>query len=376
MTDEQQILFGGYGPLPAKTPEFTKPEGRAAWVEILEQALLQLTSSDEGKQLYGDPRKGATLEQAWRTSGIFTGKWPVCLITIEQPVVATGEIEPLIKMTSSQLAGTLAELFETSEKAAFQLLYYDGHMGHSITLLEYDPQASRFLYHDPWPGDSLLCRDYNAAGVDAQRAGERWSITALELEKVIFAAFVYRPFWSEYLGETYYTTYEQLKGTDFWSFFHLSESGRTPGDDGQTRVQLRTGGFQSEIHLSVSTNPKDRLVEGVLALKRSWVVGPPYGLNPFALDIARSFLAALAPPPDGDAMAKFTGLLQQIQDRAYAEQLFKEGPEKSVLHKALFTYLGADTSVEAPLEYSTLTMNNLKREDVDWLEIRVTTDAL
>ena len=186
MANEIEILFGGYGPLPPKLPEFKKPEGRPKWVEVLEEAFIKLTSTDEGKQLYGDPQKGATLEQAWRTSGIFTGKWPVCLISTEKPAVPTSEIKHVIKMSSKQFVDTLTELFEMyTTRMAVQVLYHDDYMGHSVALLRYDNETSRFTYHDPWPGDSLLCRDFNAAGIDAQKNESGWSVTAAELEKVI-----------------------------------------------------------------------------------------------------------------------------------------------------------------------------------------------
>ena len=67
MTNKKDILFGG-GRLPPKIPEFRKPKDRAKWFVSLEEAFFKLTSSDEGKRLYGDPNKGATLEQTWRTS--------------------------------------------------------------------------------------------------------------------------------------------------------------------------------------------------------------------------------------------------------------------------------------------------------------------
>ena len=376
MENNAEILFGGYGPQPPKTPEFTRLEDCPRWFEVLEEAFFRLTSSDEGKRLYGDPQKGATIEQAWRTSGIISGKWPVCLLSTEKPGVATGEIRPVIKMSSNELAEVLVEMSGMSETAAFQILYHDGYVGHSITLTGYDCEAARFIYHDPWPGDSLLCRDFNAAGIDAQRMGNYWSISVPELEKIIFAAFVYRSYWSEYLGEKYYTTYDELHGSDFWSFFHLSEVETQQLEAGGTLVRLQTGGFQSEIALSVILNQKNRLAEGFLGLRRSWIIGPPYGLNPFALDITRSFISAMTPPPDQKAAAGFILMFQQIEERACAEQMISEGLDTSFLHKALFAYLGPLAFLEVPFEYSTMKMSNVKHGDAEWLEISITTDTL
>ena len=379
MADTEQMLFGGVGRFPPRQAEFKKPKSgdRPLWVELLEEAFVKLTSTDEGKQLYGDPERGGTIEQAWRTNGLLTGKFPVCLLSTEQPSVATDAIDRVIKMSSKELVETLIDLFGMNEAMACPVLYHDGHLGHAITLVEYNRDALRFNYHDPWPGDSLLCKDFNAAGVDARPQNGYWSITSAELVKVIFAAFIGRPLLSEFMGEKYYLTYDEFTASDFWTFFHLTVGERKMrDDDGNILVTLKTGGFQSEIDLNVTVNQKNRLVEGLLSVKRSWVIGPPYGLNPFALDIVRSFIAALAPPPDQKAVSGLVNMLSHIGNPAYAERMVNEGPEKSILHRALFTYLGPSPSFEAIYQFSNVSMKNLPRQGEDWLQTLVTTDAL
>ena len=377
MKDKNQILFGGVGVLPAKVAEFKRPQPgeRPKWLEVLEQAFVQLTATEEGKQLYGDPEKGGSVEQVWRTNGLLTGKLPVCLLSTDQPAVTTDAIDRVIKMTSAQVVQTLAELFATGEKVAFSILYHDGHLGHSVTLLEYDSTNQRFTYHDPWPGDSLLAKDYNAAGVDAQPKDDYWSVTSAELEKVIFAAFVLRALWSEYVGEKYFMTYDEFTASDFWKFFHIKEAARQD-DNGQTNVTLKPGGFQSEIEMSVTLNEKNRLTAGLLRVKRSWVIGPPHGVNPLALDIVRSFIRTLTPPPDQDQVASLVNMLREIQNPTYANQLVEEGPDKSFEHLALFTYLGPSPSCEAVFPYSKISLKNLNHNGADWLETQITTDAL
>jgi hypothetical protein len=363
---------------PPKKAEFKRPKPgeRPLWVELIEKAFVQLTSTDEGKQLYGDPDKGATVEQAWRANGLL-GKLPICLLSTDQPLVATNAITRVIKMNSREGVDTLIDLFGMNESMAYPILYHDGHLGHSVTLLEYDKGTLRFTYHDPWPSTSLLCKDFNAAGVDAQPQNGYWSITSAELEKVIFAAFIQPPLWSEYMGEKYYMSYDGFTTSEFMAFFHLTEVDRKKqGDNSNIVIILKTGGFQSEIDLSVTVNQKSRLVEGLLSVKRNWVLGPPYGLNPFALDIVRSFIATLIPPYDQDATSGIVNMLHQIVNPAYAKQLVNEGVEKSILHQALFTYLGQSPSFEASFQYSNMSMKNLTRNDDDWLQIQITTDVL
>lgn len=376
MTNKDEILFGGGMRSPAKLPEFRKPKNQPQWWVIMEEAFVKLTASDEGKRLYGDPEKGATLEQAWRTSGIITGKWPVCLLSTDKPEVPADVVKRLIKMNSKQLGEVLADLFGGNDKLGVQVLYYDGYMGHSITLLGYNRDTSRFTYHDPWPEYSLLGKDYNAAGVDAQREDSHWSITAAELRNVVLAAFVFQNVWAEYMGEKFYLTYDELKDTDFWSFFHITETANNALDDSGRLVSLRTGGFQSEIDLSVSLNRRARVVEGQLKTKRSWMFDPQNGLNPMALDIVRSFVATLIPPPDLEEDSGLVEMLHKIQDPHYVQQLVDEGSDKSVMHRALFTYLGLLPSFEVISEFSSIAMSNVKHEGAEWLQTTVTIDAL
>ncbi len=196
MTENKEEI-SGTGPSALKIPEFKKPEGLPMlpiWVGVIEGAIFKLTSTEEGKHLYGDPQKGIiTLEQAWRVSGLITGKLPVCLLAtgkLAQPVEIR-RAKKLKEMDPQQLVSTLADILKLSDNTAVQVFYLDGKIAYSITLLKYDANTSRFIYHDPWPEGSLLCKEYSAAGIDAQPEGyNNWSITAAELEKVIIAAFV------------------------------------------------------------------------------------------------------------------------------------------------------------------------------------------
>jgi len=389
MADNKQILFSGVSTtllsgvgtlkIPPKIAELKKPEPSDNPVMVLwntvREAYIKWLSTNERKQLYGDPDKGATLEQAWRTGGLLTGKFPVVLLSTEQPPVATDAIERVIRMTSKEILDSLIDLFEMGG-ISFSILYYDGYIGHCITLEGYNKSSLRFTYADSWPGDSLLCKDFNAAGVDAKPNQDgTWSVTYTELEKVICAAFVQPPLWSEYMGEKYYITYSEFMNSDFWTFFNLREVGkRTKGNN--TIITLKTGGFQTKIDLNVTINQRNRFEEGLLSVKRSWIIGPPFGLNPFALDVIRSFIIALTPPLDQDTVFKFINMLDQIQDQVYVKQMINEGLEKSKLHQALFTYLGLSPSFEAIFQFSSISMTNQSNEGEDWLHILITIDWL
>jgi hypothetical protein len=47
---------------------------------------------------------------------------------------------------------------------------------------------------------SLLAKENNAAGVDAQPEEHRWSVTRPELERVVFAAFAFPNQWARVQG--------------------------------------------------------------------------------------------------------------------------------------------------------------------------------
>jgi hypothetical protein len=77
----------------------------------------------------------------------------------------------------------------------FQTLVNDGRSGHAIKVVGTE-EPDRFVFHDPWPGRSLLCGENNTAGIDVEeRADHKWEISDGDLEKVIVAAFVQPRLW-------------------------------------------------------------------------------------------------------------------------------------------------------------------------------------
>jgi hypothetical protein len=104
------------------------------------------------------------------------------------------------------------------------------------------------------------------------------------------------------------------------------------------------------------------------------LIGPPYGINPFALDIVSNFIAAIVSPPDQQWIQELLDQLKEIYDSKYIKQLLSEaGGQLSFLQTALLTYLGAIQSCPNLLgNFSTISMTNLTLDDVDWLQITVT----
>lgn|GEM_PF-2194767 len=397
MTNQKEILFGGVGPsafagfgsFPPELASFHKPAKHSS----VDDAYSKLTSTDEGKRLYGDPEKGATIEQAWRNNGALTGVWPVCLLASERLSGPTDAINRVVKMKPQLLVETLAEMLDLYRYPA-NVLYHDGYRGHAVAVCKYESKTSLFAYIDSWPGDSLLSKDLNAAGIDAQPRDylslqlpdiERpyWTITSKELEKVIVAAFVFPSVWSEHLGEKYYMTYDEFKSSDFWSWFQIKERDTSKTLTGNTVTYLEPGRFQSEVNLLVTLDKKNRVIQGILNLRRDWIIDSryiPYGLNPFALDIARSFIATIIPHPDRQRISNLIELLRtseiaklihEAQDPDDIIQTLWKGRQNKMSYKALAAYLGTPPAFLQRFDFSDMSLINSKKEEHEWLEIDI-----
>lgn len=331
--------------------------------------------TEEEEITFGGNEKGLTLEQTWRLNSAIFGKMPVCLLAAGRPSVPIAAIKHVVKMNPKQLTNALMDILTLFNENA-PLLFHDSKIGHCIVLVGYDSDSSKFIYFDPWPNVSLLFKGYNTAGIDAKKESEGWSITSSELEKVIFASLVYENYWAEYFGEKYYITYEEFKQSGFWSFFNITESQSQLLSDGTLLITLKPGGSQSEIELMVTLNQKKRLINGKLNVKRSWIIGPPYGLNPFGLDFVRSFIVTLTPPPDKERIQNLIEIFNKIENIDYTKKLLSEGSNDSMIIKPLHTYLGISEYFNTSRQFSKISMKNSVLDEISWLQIEISTDAL
>jgi len=118
-----------------------------------------------------------------------------------------------------------------------------------------------------------------------------------------------------------YLLISELKESDFWNFFHLRITDEKKSDD-STRYFLKPGGHQTEVDLSMRLNQRNQITESILYIKRDWLFGEPYGINPFALDIVRSFITANVSPYDTSSARELEGLFDmQVVYQYY--QMFK-----------------------------------------------------
>jgi hypothetical protein len=137
-----------------------------------------------------DLRRGLTIEEMWLRDQLVLRREATVVFNREMPN------QPMSRVTR-QVGASATEISERSRAALrshcpVSAAVYDSNFGHVITLNAYDSNTDRVLFHDPWPGRSLLCEEQNAAGVKALKDDNKnnWSITTKEFEKVVVAIVV------------------------------------------------------------------------------------------------------------------------------------------------------------------------------------------
>jgi hypothetical protein len=142
-----------------------------------------------------------------------TGQGYMAFINSNGPATKTPRITRKLMLDADSILELVTvhyTLKGTGRRHPLAALFYDGNIGHCISLLDIAPDGTQFAYHDPWPGQSLLCAGQNAAGVAATSLGSTkvhfgsarsvetpvWGVTRDELARVIVATFIELPDWS------------------------------------------------------------------------------------------------------------------------------------------------------------------------------------
>jgi hypothetical protein len=155
---------------------------------------------------------------------------------------------------------------------------------------------------------------------------------------------------------------EALRESDFFTFFNVHEtSRREDGGDGVQIVQCKPGGFQESIDISFDVDSAGGVLAARLDLERSWI-GNGEHVNPFANDIAKSFIDALVPSSDHAAIEP---LLTAIMDAKGIEdkRIYLHDPPREMTPdfnsiKAMGVYLGVIPKHEYTMASSQLRMEN------------------
>jgi hypothetical protein len=323
---DKETFFAGLGD---NTVFSLDREKRPPWLKALRAAYKQFALDPERKGLYADPDgRGATLAQAWRGTTIF-GRDTFCVLARPMPASQVEGISNLERCSPEELVSSLKSIFSGYRGMGLTtsvIIDEDNHSGHCINLQEYDLERGRFIYFDPSPGRSLLCKENNAVGVDAQqepgRNGPRWSVTSAELSEVIFASFIYPIPWARLKGTYVDLNYDEWVKSEFYSFFHLALKEEERADDGLTIRGFTAGPVKKEdVFLAVRSGSGGTIVESNLSISRDWIAEDA---NIFmALDIAKSFIMSFAPRNELSVYEELSQSICALGDRDSVKLLEK-----------------------------------------------------
>ena len=367
MPQESPVLFGGVPTTPSPEVFGNARKNNPAWYQILEKAYAAFAARPENAGVYADPKgKGATLEQSWLVFTIH-GVEPYCLLARPVPAEQIGRITRVVRQTPAELVQALMRLRDADGAINATTLHYDGKTGHCIRPTAYDASRDRFVYHDPWPERSLLCTENNMAGVDAQADGTRWSVTAKELERVIFASFVFPQDWARLQGVDFDLTFERWRESNFFKAFQLKQTAER-SEKGMARRMFAAGPFKDSVTLIVDHWETGKIIRASLFLDKTWMTGN-IGL---ALGISAKFVAAFAPAPDKAAYDEISGALRSLKDPPSALALTKRDPSESRTVQCVHAFLGLVERASMLTDFASLSFRNVAHEKERIQEIEFT----
>jgi hypothetical protein len=348
------ILFGGVPAIPSPEVFANARKNNPPWYQLLEKAYGQFATLPENVGVYADPKaKGATLEQAWLVFTLF-GVEPYCLLARKMPQTQTSKITRLVPSTAEQVIDTLKKIQSAEGSIHLSTLHFDGKTGHNILITSYDEERDRFIYHDPWPLESLLCRENNMAGVDAQPEGKRWSVTSEELERVIFASMVLPHIWARLQGADFDLMLNEWKESEFFKFFHLKQISER-SEDRINRLMFSVGPFKESISLMVDCKQNGKIVKAALLINKDWMVKNAM----MALDLEKSFLSSFAPSPDKEAYGEIGLALWSLRDPKAAEAAKARIKNQSQAVQFLDAFMGSAQSASMSTDFANLSLKNI-----------------
>jgi hypothetical protein len=214
------------------------------------------------------------------------------------------------------------------------------------------------VYHDPWPGRSLLAAGNNEHGVAAQPSDgpqRRWIIPTSDLERVAYASLVQPAVWLRICGVATVVRYDDLSASEFFGFFHLSETGRTTDDKtGLVEIGLQPGNWQDRIALGATVDAEGRLRAATLMVDRSWLADPATAM--FGADLLASFVGAVVTEADADEAELLQDALRGLPT-GQVMQVLAGGPAHLLNHFRLVAMAAAGV---APFARATLPCSTIR----------------
>ncbi|NOT27862.1 MAG: hypothetical protein HOP16_17390 [Acidobacteria bacterium] len=350
------LVFSGAPQIPSQQVFDEARRKNPAWATLLEAAYGKFANLPENKGIYADPKgDGATVEQVWLLFTTF-GILPYCVLVRPVPEGETRRIARFVNETPSQLIAHFKKIQEAEGGIGATTLHYDGRTGHCVTVLSYDGPRDRFIYADPWPLKSLLSAENNEAGVNAVQEGKRWSVTAAELEKVLFAAMIFPPSWARVQGIHFELPFEQWTNSEFFRFFHLKQTSEQAEGSGVART-FAVGPFAQDVRLSVRSDGAGVIRSAQLRLDTLWLAGNVM----LALDISKSFIPAFAPAPDKEKYGEVSSLLWSLRKPAAALEL-KNNTGESPEVECVRAFVGLSQSGSLGTDFGSLSIGGTQED--------------
>lgn len=365
MAQQIEPLFGGTARVPPPEVFENARRNNPVWAQVLEEAYAQFATRPEANGRYADPKgAGATVQQMWlfyTTLGVY----PYCVLAASLPPSSTEQITHLIQSSPEQLTDALVTLQRVEGNGSTHVGVYDGVSGHAINIESYDEARDRFIYHDPWPERSLLAKENNAAGVDAQPEGTRWSITRGELTRVIFVAFIFPLQWAKIQGQQFDLNYDELARGQFFSHFHLKPAGEHV--DGSKTMRLFTPGpFAETIRIVVeSVTETEKVTGAALQIRSDWLVRN----FAMAIDLAKSFVGEFAPLPDRDRIGQIAEWLWELRHPDALQHAENADTDESEAMEAIHAFMGKTRGTRIDMDFARLAIGIMSVGDAHWHSI-------
>lgn len=168
---------------------------------------------------------------------------------------------------------------------------------------------------------------------------------------------------------------EEMKKTDFFTFFNLKESDRSKDKEGHTVINFRpgrSGEFPDVVTVSVTLdNDEQRILNMGLMLARSFIDNPTKAI--FARDVAKSFIRVAIPEADEPAINDLANEIEFPKElpgytieRARPDPKLPAQPTPGYL-----VYLGKRKIHTQQFSKSFLSLTNVKAGEVDALVIAI-----
>jgi hypothetical protein len=301
----------------------------------------------------------------------------IILINSLRPSSAIDRLLYKVLLTPQELVEYVKQAFLTRSNSSFTTNIFDGQSSHVINLLSFDQPSNSFLYRETWGEDSFLSQNNNQAGVAAERVSngsQTWRISRSELETVVYAVRMPPAIWGELKGLKYQKYNQDLQQSEFFIFFNIKELRRENLDRGYLRLWLKTGGFQQFIDLILELDQQMDILKASVHLDRSWIINKQMGINPFGLDVAKSFIAAFVPSADLVEVQPLIDGIWELRNPALALQNLKMSASTllfSPIQRILLTYLGQQDSASMVLPFSTIIAKNETAADPVHLSVSI-----